>query len=99
MMRRGAMRSLTAPPPSMSTARGTAAHISTVPTARFDPVSCSTGAAACCRSKPRLRLSDLVFELCDLFLEGSDARFQLEQFRKNDNPVQLLVDAYHALLE
>jgi hypothetical protein len=42
MMLRGAMRSLIAPPASISTARGIAAHISTVPTARFDPVSCST---------------------------------------------------------
>jgi hypothetical protein len=41
----GEKRSLTAPPTSISTARGTAAAASTPPTARLDPVSSSTSQA------------------------------------------------------
>ncbi len=42
---RGENRSLTAPPSSMSTARGTEAAASTPPTARLEPVSSSTSQA------------------------------------------------------
>jgi hypothetical protein len=45
MVRRGERRSLTSPPSSMSSARGTAAAVRTAPRASDEPVICSTSQA------------------------------------------------------